>query len=59
MKIHAITNVAIIEVIRVEITAGTGKDDRDPLRPAYQYWSKSGELLAQTDKHCPKAAANE
>lgn len=55
MKIHSITNVAIIEVIRVEITAGTGKDESDPLRPAYQYWAKNGELLAQTDKHDPSS----
>jgi hypothetical protein len=51
MKIHHINSVAIIEVIRVEITAGTGVDETDVLRPAFQYWSKNGELLAQTDKY--------
>ncbi|HSC57536.1 MAG TPA: hypothetical protein VLC51_10050 [Nitrospira sp.] len=51
MKIHAISKVEIIEVVRVLITAGTGKNESDPLRPAYQYWSKDGELLAQADPH--------
>jgi hypothetical protein len=53
MKIHAVGKVEVMEVIRVLITAGTGKDESDPLRPAYQYWSKEGELLAESDPHCP------
>lgn len=51
MKIHRIDRVEIIEVIRVLICAGTGIDESDALRPAYQYWSKNGDLLAQTDQY--------
>lgn len=54
LTIHNIGRVEIIEVIRVSITAGTGADESDVLRPAFQYWSKDGELLAQVD---PYAAA--
>lgn len=57
MNIHHVGNVKVIEVIRVEVTAGTGKDENDPLRPAYQFWSLAGELLAQTDPHCPQEIA--
>lgn len=53
MNIHTISSVEIIEIIRVSITAGTGKDETDPLRPAFQYWSKAGELLAVTDAFAP------
>lgn len=53
MKIHSIRKTEIIEVIRTEIVAGTGKDN-DPLRPAFQYWSKDGELLAEADIHAPQ-----
>ena len=59
MKIHAIPKVEIIEVIRVMITAGTGLTSDDPLRPAFQYWSKDGELLAQADPHSPQESAHE
>lgn len=55
MKIHSIRCVEIIEVLRVEIVAGTGKDESDPLRRAFQYWSKAGDLLAETDPHRPQA----
>jgi len=54
MKIHNISSVEIIEVIRVSITAGTGVDETDVLRPAFQYWSKDGELLAETDQYAKR-----
>jgi len=54
MNIHNISSVEIIEVIRVSITAGTGVDETDVLRPAFQYWSKDGELLAETDQYAKK-----
>lgn len=56
MKIHSIPKVEIIEVIRVSLTAGTGVDENDPLRPAFQYWSKDGELLAQSDPYAVPSA---
>lgn len=56
MKIHRIDGVQVIEVLRVLITAGTGKDESDPLRPAIQYWSKDGSLLAESDPHCPQGS---
>ena len=51
MKLHKINAVEIIEVIRVSITAGTGKDASDVLRPAFQYWSLKGEMLAEVDEY--------
>jgi hypothetical protein len=59
MKIHHIDGVETMEVIRVNVTAGTGKDFNDPLRPAFQYWSKDGELLAQSDPHLPQESKSE
>lgn len=58
MKIHRIDGVETMEIIRVNVTAGTGKDEFDPLRPAYQYWSKDGELLAQSDPHLPQESSD-
>lgn len=51
MNPRSINGVEIIEVIRVSITVGLGKDESDPVRPAWQYWSKEGELLAESDPH--------
>lgn len=51
MKLHSIRKIEIIEVIRVSLTAGTGIDEDDALRPAFQYWSKEGELLAEVDEY--------
>ena len=48
-----ITAVDIIEVVRVSITIGDGKDISTLLRPAFQYWSKDGQLLAEVDEHRP------
>lgn len=48
-----ITAVDIIEVVRVSITVGDGKDERTLLRPAFQYWSTDGLLLAEVDEHRP------
>lgn len=56
MIIHRIDGVQTMEVIRVNITAGTGNNESQPLRPAYQYWSMDGELLAESDPHCPQAS---
>lgn len=53
MKIHGISKVEIIEVIKVSISAGGGADESDPIRPAFQYWSKDGELLAKNDPYLP------
>ena len=53
MKIHAIEGIEMLEVIQIKIVAGTGKDKSDPLRPAFQYWSKDGALLATDDPHSP------
>jgi len=51
MIIHHIIGAEIIEVIRVRLTAGNGLDEDEPLRPAFQYYSKAGELLAQSDPY--------
>lgn len=48
-----VTGVEVVEVIRVSITLGDGKDMSTLLRPGFQYWSKEGELLAQVDAHNP------
>lgn len=56
MKLHAIEGIEVMEVIQIKIVAGTGKDESDPLRPAFQYWSKAGELLAEHDPHCPQGS---
>lgn len=55
MKLHSIRKVEIIEVIRVSLTAGTGVDESEALRPAFQYWSKEGELLAEVDEYAVSA----
>jgi len=49
-----VTGVEIIEVIRVSLTLGDGKDMSTLLRPGFQYWSKEGELLANVDEHQPQ-----
>lgn len=55
MKIHTIEGIEVMEVIQIKIVAGTGKDETDPLRAAFQYWSKAGELLAESDPYSPQA----
>lgn len=48
-----VTAVDIIEVVRVSITVGDGDSMQTLLRPAFQYWSKDGKLLAYVDEHKP------
>lgn len=49
-----ITAVDIIEVVRVSLTVGDGKDESTLFRPAFQYWSTDGLLLAEVDQHKPR-----
>ncbi len=55
MIIQRIEGVEVMEVIQIRTVVGMGKDASDPIRPAFQYWSKSGELLAEHDPHLPQA----
>jgi hypothetical protein len=48
-----VTGVEVIEVIRVAIMLGDGKDMATLFRPGFQYWSKDGQLLAEVDEHKP------
>lgn len=52
------TSVEIVEVIFVSTSRGDGTPS-NPLRSVYQYWSKDGRLLADTDAlfHCPESAS--
>jgi len=50
MKVHSIRSVELIPVIRVSLTAGTGVDETEALRPAFQYYSMEGKLLAEVDE---------
>ena len=43
-----IREVCEIKVIRVRFVRGQGTD-KDPVRYVCQYWSPTGELLAETD----------
>lgn len=48
-----VTAVDVIQVVRVSLTVGDGKDETTLLRPAFQYWSMHGLLLAEVDEHKP------
>lgn len=41
-----ITNVKIVEVIRIETSVGKGTEE-DPARIEVQYWDKSGKMLCK------------
>ena len=56
MIVHSINKVEIVQVIRVSLTAGTGVDETEALRPAFQYWSMEGELVAEVDEFAFKTA---
>lgn len=47
-------NVRVIEVVETTLLTKRepGKDEDNPVRIVTQYWSKSGELLAEHDP-CP------
>lgn len=42
--------VELIEVIHTTAIRGTGTN-KSPVRIVHQYWSKSGELLAEKDEY--------
>lgn len=42
--------VELIEVIHTEAVRGKGTNE-NPVRVVHQYWSKDGELLAESDKY--------
>lgn len=52
------TTVELVEVIFVSTSRGDGTPS-NPMRSVYQYWSKDGRLLADSDAlfHCPESAS--
>ncbi|MCM1052480.1 MAG: hypothetical protein NC483_00660 [Ruminococcus sp.] len=44
-----IRNVKIVEVIKVELTRGSGLTEKDPVRQVNQYWDFNGNLIYDDD----------
>jgi hypothetical protein len=44
------TSVEVLQVIKTISTAGFGTPE-SPLRPIYQYWTMTGELIWTDDRH--------
>lgn len=47
-KNGSLLKVEALEVIHISVKSGDGSDN-DPVRVVEQYWSRSGELLAERD----------
>ncbi|WP_373804517.1 hypothetical protein [Jeotgalibaca porci] len=50
LELETPRKVELLEVIHTEAVRGKGTSE-NPVRVVHQYWSKDGELLAESDKY--------